>query len=154
MHTTWGYYFFFLHIQSCRLPIHRPNKGMRQNNMLYAWNTIVCRVGTLLVTANAMHNNRSLVCAITRQVFNLSSPCSELDRQEPCAVLRVVGWWSLQLGPIRYRFNHPEIDRWLKINCCTVLALCEKVWNASGILYHVRHMFVIKNKYNYVQHRS
>ena len=36
---------------NCQLPIHRPNKGMRQKNALHAWNKIACGAGTLLFFA-------------------------------------------------------------------------------------------------------
>jgi len=39
-----GYLFIFPK-QSCQLPIHRPNKGMRQKNVLHAWNKITSRAG-------------------------------------------------------------------------------------------------------------
>ena len=40
---------FVLLFQSCQFPLHRPNKGMHQKNVLHAWNKIALRVGTLLV---------------------------------------------------------------------------------------------------------
>ena len=49
MHIT-SWVIYFLHIQSCHLPIHRPNKGMHQKkNVLHAWNKIARNAGTLLV---------------------------------------------------------------------------------------------------------
>ena len=49
-HNFMGYLIFLL-AQSCQLPIHRPNKGMRQKNVLHAWNKITHRAGILLLDA-------------------------------------------------------------------------------------------------------
>ena len=52
--------FLFLHIQSCQLPIHCPNEGVHQKNVLHAWNKITRRAGTVIVM------NKASASVITR----------------------------------------------------------------------------------------
>ena len=75
--------FFFLHTQTCHLPVHRRNKGVRQNNVLYAWNKIAHSAGPLQV-------------AIKPDVL-------------PCKIQGIPGWYSYETPAPQWSIIFPPL---------------------------------------------
>ena len=62
------------------MPIHCPNKGLCQKNVLHAWNNITWRVGTLLVVNIHQDTLRSLEEEIEVGFFSLSTIKIKIDK--------------------------------------------------------------------------
>ena len=63
IHTRKPGYIILL-MQSCQFPIHCPNIGMREKNVLHAWNSIAHRADTLLFE-NAVESMESVPLKVT-----------------------------------------------------------------------------------------